>query len=182
MKSIYIFLSRTQSIVSRTVHLFTDAQYTHVAIAFDRDFVYLYSSARKNGVTMFPAGPCLEHLDRGLYTRVGKTPCAIYELRVCDEAYERAKKEAEWFIRNQGMYKFNILGIVLCKFGIGLNRKNKFFCSQFVAEILLKGNCALLPKRACLMRPVDYIDIPHIKKLFEGDIGDLPKWNSKIAV
>ena len=173
MRSIYFLLTRTRSIVSRTIHFFTEAEYTHVAIAFDRELVYLYSSSRKNGKTLFPAGPCMEHLDRGLYTRVGKTPCAIYEMKVTDEAYEQAKREAEWFILHQDRFKFNILGIIACKFGIGLRRKDKFFCSQFVAEILLRSHTVNLPKRACLMRPMDYMTLPNVEKIFEGDIGEL---------
>ncbi len=173
MKSVYIFLTRTQSIVSKIVSFFTDETYTHAAIAFDKDLVFLYSSARKDGLKMFPAGPCREYLNRGFYTRVGKTPCAVYELKVNDEAYDRAKAEVEWFMQHQDEFKFNALGIVACKFGIAWERDNKYFCSQFVAEVLRKSNCAKLPKRDCLMRPSDYMTLPNITKIFEGDVGEL---------
>ena len=179
MKSIYIFLARTQSIVSKTVSFFTDETYTHAAMAFDEDLVFLYSSARKDGLKMFPAGPCREYLNRGFYTRIGKTPCAVYELRVSDEAYYRAKQEISWFMRHEDEFKFNALGIIACKFGIPWERKNKYFCSQFVAEILRRSGCAELPKRDCLMRPSDYMTLPNIEKVFEGDIGELVKIKQK---
>lgn len=173
MNSLYIFLTRTESIVSRIVHFFTNDTYTHSAIAFDEELKDIYSSARKNGIKMFPAGPCREHLDRGFYARVGRTPCAVLELRVSDEVYRRAKAEINWFMEHQDEFKFNALGIIACKFGIAWQRRNKFFCSQFVAEILRRSKAAELPKENCLMRPGDYIFLPRIKKVFEGDIGEL---------
>ena len=50
MKSIYIFLTRTESITSKMVKFFTNDKYTHSAIAFDKELFYLYSSGRKNGI------------------------------------------------------------------------------------------------------------------------------------
>ena len=175
MKSLYIFLTRTESIVSKIVHFFTNDTYTHSAIAFDRELVDIYSSARKNGINMFPAGPCREHLDRGFYARVGKTPCAIYELKVTDEVYDRAKDEVDWFMQHQDDFKFSALGIIACKFGVAWQRKNKYFCSQFVAEILRRSGAAELPKINCLMRPSDYMILDGLTKIFEGDIGEVQK-------
>ena len=173
MKYIYIFLTRTQSVVSKIVSFLSSETYTHAAIAFDEDLEQLYSSARKDGFKMFPAGPCQEHLDRGFYTLVGKTPCAIYRLEVSDEAYFSAKQRIEWFMQHQDEFKFNALGIVACKFGIPWERENKYFCSEFVAEILRQSKSAKLPKRNCLMRPSDYMSLPKITKVFEGDVGEL---------
>ena len=34
---------------------------THISLAFDEDLSTLYSSTRKNGYTMFPAGPSREY-------------------------------------------------------------------------------------------------------------------------
>lgn len=36
-------------------------------LAFDEDLTTLYSSTRKNGYTMFPAGPSREYLNRGVF-------------------------------------------------------------------------------------------------------------------
>ena len=60
MKSIYILLTRSTTILSRLVYLITRDKYTHVSISFEKDLQPLYSSGRKNGCTLFPAGPCKE--------------------------------------------------------------------------------------------------------------------------
>ena len=57
MKTLYIFLTRSGTLVSNLVYALTGAEYTHISLAFDEDLTTLYSSTRKNGYTMFPAGP-----------------------------------------------------------------------------------------------------------------------------
>ncbi len=167
MKRIYILLSRTQSILSRTVRFMTRDPYTHVAIAFDEDLQELYSSARWDGKNMFPCGPCKEDLHRGFYAIHG-TPCAVYELCVEDEVYLRAKEEVARIIDNQEQYYFNIIGLMLCRLGIPFRRKSHFFCSQFVGEILKRSGAVALPRDPCLLRPSDYARLPQLKFRFQG--------------
>ena len=64
MKTLYIFLTRSGTLLSNLVYSLTGAQYTHISLAFDEDLSTLYSSTRKNGYTMFPAGPSREYLNR----------------------------------------------------------------------------------------------------------------------
>ena len=173
MKKVYIMLTRTQSIVSKIVYFFTRASYTHASLVFDKGFNEIYSSTRKNGVTLFPAGPAREYLDRGFFARHGKTPCAVYEFEVTEEVYDKLYAETMSFINNSDCYKFNVWGLVSCKFGIPLYRKNKYFCSQFVAEILSRCDAVPLPKETGLMRPSDYMTMPELTRVFEGDIGEL---------
>lgn len=67
MKTLYIFLTRSGTLVSNLVYALTGAEYTHISLAFDEDLTTLYSSTRKNGYTMFPAGPSREYLNRGVF-------------------------------------------------------------------------------------------------------------------
>ena len=74
MKTLYIFLTRSGTLLSNLVYHLTGAQYTHVSLAFDEDLSTLYSSTRKNGYTMFPAGPSREYLNRGLFLQRENSP------------------------------------------------------------------------------------------------------------
>lgn len=159
MKSIYILLTKSETILSRIVHLVTAGTYTHASIAFDKDMNVLYSSSRKNGRTMFPAGPCKESLFSGYFKRHDRIPCALYELKVSDEAYERAKKEVELIMAEADKYHFNIIGLLLCQFNIPYKRKRYFFCSQFVSEILSRSEAMELPKDTSLIKPCDYMNM-----------------------
>ena len=61
MKTIYILLTRSGTLLSKLVYAATGASYTHASMAFDAELSCLYSSTRKNGYTMFPAGPSKEY-------------------------------------------------------------------------------------------------------------------------
>ena len=86
MKTIYILLTRSGTLLSNLVYRLTGARYTHASLAFDEDLSCLYSSTRKNGYTMFPAGPSREYLDRGVFRLRPDVPCALYALEVSEEA------------------------------------------------------------------------------------------------
>lgn len=173
VKNIYILLMRSTTPLSRLVHLVTADKYTHVSIAFDETLEPLYSSTRKNGEDMFPAGPCKEYLNRGYLKRHPSIPCALYKVPVSDEAFERARKEVERFMAEPDRYGFNIAGLVFCQLGQPLRRESKYFCSQFVSEILTRSGALSLPKEPCLMKPSDYARILEPRCCYVGPIGRL---------
>ena len=180
MKTIYILLTRSDTLLSKLVQLFTADPYTHASISFDECLQPLYSSARKNGETMFPAGPTTEVFHRGFYYKHQSIPCALYELTVTDEVYEAARSEAQQFASNSDLYSFNILGLILCKLGIPFHPNYKYFCSQFVAEILYRSSALELPKDTSLMKPMDYTRLPELTCQFRGLLRDLVR--SRAAV
>ena len=58
MKTIYILLTKSETILSKIVHFVTADAYTHASIAFDENLQTLYSSSRKNGRTLFRRSMC----------------------------------------------------------------------------------------------------------------------------
>lgn len=173
MKNIYILLTRSGTLLSNLVYLVTGDTFTHASISFDDCLQPLYSSARKNGETMFPAGPCREHFHRGFYKKHRKIPCALYALEVPEENYSKAIEEVSGILSHSDEYRFNILGLILCKLNIPLKRRHKFFCSQFVAEILRRSESIDLPKVPSLMRPMDYTKLSQLQCLYQGMLQDL---------
>lgn len=178
MKTIYILLTRSTTILSRIVHFITEDDYTHVSISFEKTLQPLYSSSRKNGRTLFPAGPCKESFYRGYLKKHREIPCAIYELRVSDEIYEMAKKEVARIMEHADKYHFNIIGLILCQFNIPFVRKRYFFCSQFVCEILKRSNALTIGKDSSLMRPSDYMKLPELRCCFRGHLRDIVEKNN----
>lgn len=180
MKSIYILLTRSDTILSKIVHFITSDTYTHVSISFEENLQSLYSSSRKNGRTLFPAGPCAENLQSEYYKKHSQIPCAVYELQVNNEVYENAMIEVEKIISNSDCYHFNILGLLLCQFHIPYHREHHFFCSEFVSEVLHRSHALDLPKDTSLMRPNDYTAMPEICCLFQGHLWELTKEKNQI--
>ena len=175
MKTLYIFLTRSGTLVSNLVYALTGAEYTHISLAFDEDLTTLYSSTRKNGYTMFPAGPSREYLNRGVFRLRENIPCALYALEVTDEAYARAKRRADHMMNHGELYRFNSVGLLLCALHIRWNRRRHYFCSQFVSEVLEQSGALALPKDSTLMHPNDYALLPQLKCLYKGRLADLPQ-------
>ena len=175
MKTIYILLTRSGTLLSKLVYAVTGASYTHASMAFDAELSCLYSSTRKNGYTMFPAGPSREYLNRGVFRLRENIPCALYALEVTDEAYARAKRRADHMMNHGELYRFNSVGLLLCALHIRWNRRRHYFCSQFVSEVLEKSGAMELPKDSTLMHPNDYTLLPQLKCLYKGRLADLPQ-------
>lgn len=175
MKTLYIFLTRSGTLLSNLVYSLTGAQYTHVSLAFDEDLSTLYSSTRKNGYTMFPAGPSREYLNRGVFLMRENIPCALYALEVTDEAYTRAKRRTQHMMHHGELYRFNSLGLLLCWMHIRWQRRRHYFCSQFVSEVLEKSGSMQLPKHSTLMHPNDYTRLEQLRCVYEGPLAGLPQ-------
>ena len=175
MKTLYLFLTRSGTLLSNLVYHLTGAQYTHVSLAFDEDLSTLYSSTRKNGYTMFPAGPSREYLNRGLFLQRENIPCALYALEVSEEAYARARRRAEHMMNHGHLYRFNSLGLLLCWLHIRWQRRRHYFCAQSVSEVLEKSGAVDLPKDSTLMHPSDYTTLPGLECLYTGPLRELPQ-------
>lgn len=50
MKTIYILLTRSGTLLSKLVYAVTGASYTHASMAFDEELDCLYSSTRKTAI------------------------------------------------------------------------------------------------------------------------------------
>ena len=148
MKTIYILLTRSGTLLSKLVYAATGASYTHASMAFDAELSCLYSSTRKNGYTMFPAGPSKEYLNRGVFRLRDNAPCALYALEVSDEAYSHALCRAEEFMRHSEEYSFNTLGLILCGLHIRWQRRRHYFCPSLSARCWSKAALWRCPRTA----------------------------------
>ncbi len=182
MKSIFILLTKSDTYVSKIIKLTTSDTYTHVSISFDESLQPLYSFSRKFVNLPLPAGLRTEPLTKGFYKKYDYIPCALYELKVEDEIYAAAKQQVEKMMVKAPIYRFSVIGLILCRLGIPFHRQRHYFCSEFVSEVLHRSNALLLPKEPCLMRPNDYTKIPGLSCLFEGQLCMLIERGNRMAV
>lgn len=173
MRSIYILLTRSGTIVSRAVYLVTRDDFTHASMALDGDLYEMYSATRKNGRTLFPAGPCREYLRGGYFRRAHRIPCALFELQVDEETYQRVRQEVDRVMLDADRYRYNIAGLVMCQLRIPSRRRYHLFCSQFICQVLQRAGALELPKDASLMKPNDCASLPGLNCLFRGRLTDL---------
>jgi len=173
MKFLYLLLTRSTSLPSRLIGLFTSEPFTHVSLAFDRDLSVLYSFARKYPSTPLPAGLTEEHIDRGFYQRQGNIPCALLRISVPDPIYFRAKTLVYQMFQRREDYTYSILGLLLCRLRIPFDLPNRYFCSQFVGTVLSESGALILPKPASLMHPFDFCSLREPEILYLGCLNGL---------
>jgi hypothetical protein len=155
MEKIYIVLSHTGTIISKSIKLYTRAQYSHVSISFNQDLSHLYSFGRRRIHNPFSGGFVKDGRNQGIYRKYKKTCCTVYEVDVDEQKYESAKKLIAAFEKRENQLKYNYFGIVSILFGIGFNKRDYYFCSQFVAEVLDKAGIIHFDKNYALVKPID---------------------------
>lgn len=170
---IYIVFSKTPTWLSRLIGLVTGGSYTHVSLSFDDKFDNLYSFCRKYPSNPFYGGFATESLYRGVYAKSPSSYCLIYKIPVNDTSLKTIKDEVNKFVINADIYKYNFLGLFMVLLNKPFERKNHYFCSQFVTMLLNKSNVWESPKPTTLTRPTDLLEISDKEIIFEGYINEL---------
>lgn len=168
-KKIYIVLTQTYTSVARIIKEVTHDKYSHVSISFDKDCTNMYSFGRK--YINFPVlGVFIkEDINKGLFVRNKKSLIALYEVNVTHNQYKNIEEKIKEIEEtNKG---YNIIGLILAKFGIKLNRK-KYYCSEFVFEVLSDENINILNKENRVFKPEDMVKYQPFDKVFEGKISE----------
>ena len=98
------------------------------------------------------------------------------ECSSCKEIYYKAKFILESILNHSQDYKYNLMGLILCKLEVPYRRNHYYFCSEFVSEILAYSQAIELPKLPCLMKPSDYLLFEELECLYQGNIGELIKY------
>ena len=170
MTSVYILITRTNTMFSRGIGLVTGAEFTHVSLALDRELTHMYSFARRFDRIPFFASLVRESLERGVYGRNRNAPAALFELEMSDAAYGRMMRRLSSMLCEAGRYRYNVLGL----WGY-LRRKPRhkpyhYFCSQFVSELLGEAGALALPCDPALICPNDFAHMPDLHLLYQGPL------------
>ena len=173
MEKIYLVMTATGTLFSKFVGLITRAKYNHVSLCLNNDIEEFYSFGRK--IIWFPllGGFVVEHADKGLFKMYSDTACLIYELKIENEKFEMLRSSIEEFKENQHLYKYNLIGLLGVMLKIPLKRKNRYFCTQFVATMLNECGIYHFPKDVSLTTTDDFHKISGLVKVYEGLLSEL---------
>lgn len=169
---LYIVLTRTNTIVSRLIHLFTQDDYTHAALALDRELMEMYSFARKRTHNPFIGRFKHERLNEGIYKLAKQLPGVILEIEVPQESYLEARELIEKFITHRSRYKYNYRGLIYGLIKKPTKTNERFLCSQFVYYVLYESGVVDFQTAANLVRPQDFMGMGG-RVVFQGDLKEL---------
>lgn len=166
-RHITILLTRFPDPYSRTVSLLTRFHYTHASIGLDEDVNTFYSFVTK--------GFIVEKVTRYVRPEWKPLPCELYKIPVTEEHYQHIKEILQTFVERKGSLQYTKLGVFLSLLRISHKLKNKYFCSQFVAEVLKDSNCDLISKHPSLYMPKNISKLPRKHLVFKGTVPDMVK-------
>lgn len=175
-KTIYIVLTETGSILSRAIQLYTKENFNHISIAFDADLKEMYSFGRRHENNPLIGGFVQEDVRSKLLRSAN---CAIYELEVSSEQYEKLRMEISHFKQHQAQYKYNFVGLLCVACKIRLKREYAFFCSQFIATLFLRTG---ITYNICpyFTKPTDFKNMQGFQLLYRGNLKEymqIPRTN-----
>ena len=127
----------------------------------------MYSFGRKYLYFPFIGSFNKENINKGLFLNKNAT-MSLYEIDVTDEQYNEVIKRIDQIKKtNKG---YNIIGLLLAFFRIKLHR-NKYYCSEFIYEVLSSKKINIYQKNKIRFKPVELVN-SNFKKLYEGKISD----------
>lgn len=169
-KRVFILLSRTETVPARVIRKLKGDGYSHVSLAIEPSTDKFYSFARRRIHNPLIAGFVVENIHDGVFGNYPDCKSALYSLEVSEEAYQSISQTINHFITNYEKSKYSFIGMFALAFGIKIKLKNKFTCSQFVANTLKNANAVSFPKDPCLMLPNDFSKMPDLHLIYEGPL------------
>ncbi len=155
-KCVYIVLSKTQTLPSNVIKMWTREPYAHTSLAFDIELNEMYSFARKRLHNPFYCGFISEDITTGVFGRDVKTECRVMRLWITSAQRKRVEKILDKFKAERNLYKYNYLGVFGSVLGRSVERRYNYFCSQFVYTVLVKAKVDVFEKKPGLVRPRDF--------------------------
>ncbi|MDP4087696.1 MAG: hypothetical protein Q8930_00340 [Bacillota bacterium] len=168
MSTLYLVMSQTGTWLSKVIKIYTGEEYNHISISLKNKLNPMYSFGRVKASNPFSSGFVLENINEGVYRLFRECRCRVYKLEVSKEQYIKLKRTLKEFESNKDKYRYNLLGLFYIAFKVDRYRKNHYFCSQFVAEVIQKSGIYDFSKPLNLVTVRDFLGIPNIHPIFEG--------------
>jgi hypothetical protein len=169
--NLYIVLSKTNTMLGRAIRKYLGVEYNHCSISLDPSLEQLYSFGRKHVYNFVSAGFVVEGKDHGFFKVYDTADISVLKWPVTEHEWNSVKLTIEKFKANNKDYKYNILGLITCSLEIPFARKNQYFCSHFVADVLDKSGVYHFSKDTRLVKPHEFLGIKSATNTYTGRIG-----------
>lgn len=171
-KRVYVLLTDTGTLFTRTIKLYTRKPYNHASIAFDENLTRVYSFGRKSPSNPFVGGFVIESVNEGLFQNAS---CAIYCLKINEFDYYRMRQYIKKIEVQKDSYRYNLIGLFAVIFNKQIKREKAFFCSQFVASVLKQSAMVDFNTPLSLVTPYDLQVSENLELVFQGKLKDYKK-------
>lgn len=168
-RKLYILLTDTGSLLTKMIKLYTKKPYNHVSLSLDGHLLHVYSFGRKRPRNPLIGGFVKENIQTGVFKQA---ECAVYSCTITDEQFHKIKEHILEMEKQQHHYRYNFIGLFAVAFNKKLDRRNAFFCSQFVATVLKESGVIDISKPPCLVTPHDLQEVNSFQLIYQGNLED----------
>lgn len=163
--TVYFLLTDTGSWLTQTIKFFTKKKYNHCSLAFDSELENTYSFGRINITNPFIGGFVHEDTLSAFFLQ---SNCALYSLKVTSKEKERLEHYMEFMEENKERFRYNFLGLAAVLFQIEWERKDYYFCSQFIGTVLKDAGIFTPAKSLSFITPEDILNALPFELVYEG--------------
>ena len=169
-KSLYIVISQTGTIPSRLLKFITRKEYNHVSLSLSEDLKSMYSFGRKRPYNPFFGGFVVESANTGTFKRFPDAKIRVLRLEITDEEYDDISRNIDDMLSVQKKYHYNYFGLCLAAFNINRRFKNRYYCSEFVKDILVKSDVEEASGLDEIVHPMNFLDMPNVNEIYSGSL------------
>ncbi|MBD5111172.1 MAG: hypothetical protein HDT42_01350 [Ruminococcaceae bacterium] len=170
MKEIYIVISKTGTILCKMLRLFTHEEYNHASLSLDGELNSMFSFGRIYPYIPWLGGFVEESPHFGTMKRFSETEVRVLTVSVSDEVYDKLNNELHQMLSDKCSYHYDVFGLICAAFNKVYRRKNYYYCSAFVRDVLVKHGIEspdLFPE---IVRPTDFLEIPDCSEIYNGKL------------
>lgn len=142
MKYLCVLLTKYPDRFARVLARLSGQGYTHASIGLE-DGNRFYSFSFRGFTEETP--------DK--LRRRGVTASRCYRIPVADGAYRLVETRLRAMAARRADYHYNYVGVALCLLHLPFRWRNRYFCSQFVAELLSASRAVSMRKAPSLYLP-----------------------------
>jgi hypothetical protein len=153
--NLYIIISNTGSPASEIISLFTNKQYNHASLSFDKGLKTIISY--NGGERLYPPGLNMEMIQ--YFNKKEDSSIIVYSLSITIDKKRRIIDKVKEINRQGNAY--NLFGLVF-KFSF---KPNIMFCSQFVYKMLKIAGLNYFEKKEGKIKPTDLVEMDYYRKL-----------------
>lgn len=167
---VYIVISQTGTILSRIIKVLTHKEYNHASISLKDDLSIMYSFGRKHPYNPFLGRFVIESPNFGTFKRFSNTKILLLRVYMGEEEYQRLSDILNLMIENSKNYKYNYLGLYFAAINICHKSPNRYYCSEFVKELLVRSNVNGARELENIVHPMNFIGLPNAKEVYCGKL------------
>ena len=167
---LYIVVSQTGTILSRMLKIITGASYNHASVSLDRNLQTMYSFGRRNPYNPVWGGFVMESPKRGTFKRFSNTEVVVICLSISGAQYREIMAYLSSMFYERKKYRYNYLVLFLGAFHVRYLSKNRYYCSEFVKDLLIRFHVAGEDQFELITQPIHFLRIADGHVVYRGKL------------